>query len=128
MARDQAAFFGLNFETNRCKPGTAFVWCLPKDYNQEKHPFTCRKQEQVFGFFHLKYKLSDYQLQNKSLPWDYDFKFVIDEISNINDKDQSMMISMYFAVSWMEPRLVINETAKEWTEDRTGPKDVGEES
>ena len=37
-----------------------------------------------------------------------------------------MMISMYFAVSWMEPRLIINESAVEWTEDRTGPKDVSE--
>ena len=35
-----------------------------------------------------------------------------------------MMISMYFAVSWTEPRLVINESAKEWTEDSTGPRDV----
>ena len=35
-----------------------------------------------------------------------------------------MMISMYFAVSWMEPRLVINETASEWTEDSTGPVNV----
>ena len=66
----------------------------------------------------------DYKLENKSLPWDYDFKFVIDEISNINDKAQSMMISMYFAVSWTEPRLVINQSATEWSEERTGPKDV----
>ena len=25
---------------------------------------------------------------NKSLPWDYDFRFVIEEINNINDKAQ----------------------------------------
>ena len=25
---------------------------------------------------------------NKSLPWNYDFKFVVEEISNINDKAQ----------------------------------------
>ena len=35
-----------------------------------------------------------------------------------------MTINMYFAVSWLEPRLVINETAVEWEEDRTGPKNV----
>ena len=29
-----------------------------------------------------------HHLQNKSLPWDYDFRFVIEEISNINDKEQ----------------------------------------
>ena len=52
---------------------------------------------------------------------------MIDEISNINDKAQSMMISMYFAVSWTEPRLVINQSATEWSEERTGPKDVSRE-
>ena len=31
---------------------------------------------------------SDFHLVNKSLPWDYDFRFVIEEISNINDKAQ----------------------------------------
>lgn len=35
-----------------------------------------------------------------------------------------MVINMYFAVSWLEPRLVINQTAVEWDEDRTGPKNV----
>lgn len=28
---------------------------------------------------------------NKSLPWDYDFKFVVEEISNVNDKAQVSM-------------------------------------
>lgn len=31
---------------------------------------------------------------------------------------------MYFAVSWLEPRLLINSSASEWTEEKTGPKDV----
>ena len=35
-----------------------------------------------------------------------------------------MSISMYFAVSWMEPRLQINQTATEWSEAITGPKNV----
>ena len=30
----------------------------------------------------------DFTLVNKSLPWDYDFRFVIEEISSINDKEQ----------------------------------------
>jgi len=107
---DPNTFFRLNFETNRCKPNTSFIWCLPKDYNLEKHPF------------------SYYYLENKSLPWDYQFKFVIDEISNVNDKTQSMMISMYFAVSWLEPRLIINDSAVEWIEDRTGPNNQVNES
>lgn len=107
---DPNTFFRVNFDTNKCKPNASFIWCLPADYNLEKHPF------------------SYYYLENKSLPWDYQFKFVIDEISSINDKTQSMMISMYFAVSWLEPRLQINSTAQEWIEDRTGPKDQVNES
>ena len=70
------------------------------------------------------WSFSDFHLVNKSLPWDYSFRFVIEEISNINDKDQTMSISMYFAVSWLEPRLQINSSASEWTEDRTGPLNV----
>ena len=33
-------------------------------------------------------------------------------------------MSMYFGVSWLDPRLKINESASEWTEVKTGPKDV----
>ena len=31
---------------------------------------------------------------------------------------------MYFAVAWEEPRMVINESAVEWRDARTGPTDV----
>ena len=62
---------------------------------------------------------SVHQQLNKSLPLDYNFRFVIEEISNINDKEQSMTIHMYFAVMWLEPRLVINQSAVEWDEDRS---------
>ena len=114
----------VNFDTNKCKPQKNFVWCLPKDYNLEKHPFSC-KSKLIFKHHGILIILFEvFHLQNKSLPWDYQFKFVIDEISNINDKTQSMMVSMYFQVSWLEPRLQINESALEWIEDRTGPKDV----
>merc|ERR1711899_582400 len=46
----------------------------------------------------------------------------------INDKAQSMVISMYFAVAWEEPRMVINESAVEWRDARTGPTDEVNES
>ena len=39
-----------------------------------------------FGF--LLFWLLDFNLVNRSLPWDYAFRFVIEEISNINDKSQ----------------------------------------
>lgn len=32
--------------------------------------------------------VSDSNLIKKSLPWNYDFKFVVEEISNVNDKAQ----------------------------------------
>ena len=35
-----------------------------------------------------------------------------------------MSISMYFGVSWLDPRLNINHSATEWYEVKTGPKDV----
>ena len=136
----------MSLDTNRCKPNTSFIWCLPQDYNQEKHPFTCKYIFMLeINFFTLKFL--DFHLANRALPWDYDFRFVIEEISNINDKSQvrynyskcknsfitalthhfplqTMSISMYFAVSWMEPRLQINDSAIEWSEAITGPKNV----
>jgi len=100
----------MSHDPTKCSPNKTFVWCLQNDYNKEKHPFT---------YFHL---------MNKTLPLNYDFKFVIDEISNINDKAQTLSFAMYFSVSWLEPRLVINSSASEWTEEKTGPKDQVNES
>jgi len=88
-----------------CKPNSSYVWCLPRDYNQEKHPFTYAN------------------LINKTLPWTYDFTYFVEEITNINDKAQTISMSMYFGVSWLDPRLRINDSATEWTEVKTGPKD-----
>ena len=28
--------------TNKCQTNKTYIWCLPLDYNQEKHPFTCK--------------------------------------------------------------------------------------
>jgi len=100
----------VSHDPTLCLKDRPFVWCLPSDYNKEKHPFT---------YFHL---------MNETLPLKYNFKFVIDEISNINDKAQTLSFAMYFAVSWLEPRLVINSSASEWTEEKTGPKDQVNES
>ncbi len=76
---------------NSCKENNAsFVWCLPPDYNQEKHPFICTKRKHRFpqkSQINFEF-ISDSHLINKSLPWNYDFKFVVEEISNVNDKAQ----------------------------------------
>ena len=113
---------GHHDSTNKCQTNKSFIWCFPADYNQEKHPFTCEWHQSNVYTDELLFL--DFHLVNKSLPWDYAFRFVIEEISNINDKAQTMSISMYFAVSWLEPRLQINVSATEWTEDRTGPLNV----
>ena len=88
-----------------CKDNQPFTWCLPKGYSKEDDPF--------------RYTY----LTNMSLPWSYDFKFIIKEVSNVNDKAQSISVSMYFGVSWFEPRLKINESAEDWTETKMGPPD-----
>jgi hypothetical protein len=36
---------------------------------------------------------------------------------------QTVTLAMYFGIVWMEPRLLINDTATEWTEFKFGPPD-----
>ena len=52
------------------------------------------------------------------------FNFDIREISEVNDKAQSLSIPMYFTVSWVEDRLWINESHPAWNENMTGPLNV----
>ena len=52
------------------------------------------------------------------------FDFDIREVSEINDKSQTLSIPMYFSVSWLESRLWINKSAKAWNQSITGPKNV----
>jgi len=92
-------------QDHTCKENISFVWCIPSNYNVEEDPFRYTS------------------LTNKSLPWSYDFKFIIKEVSNVNDKAQSISVSMYFGVRWFEPRLIINESAADWTEPKLGPDD-----
>ena len=40
--------------------------------------------------------ISDFHLMNETLPLNYNFKFVIDEISNINDKAQVTLFTWKF--------------------------------
>ena len=92
-------------QDHTCKDNISFVWCIPSNYNVEEDPFRYTS------------------LTNNSLPWSYDFKFIIKEVSNVNDKAQSISVSMYFGVRWFEPRLIINESAEDWTEPKLGPDD-----
>lgn len=48
-------------EDNYCAPNGTYVWCLPRDYNQEKHPFTCKSSiniEVIFKRFLLGFCIS----------------------------------------------------------------------
>ena len=101
---DPLSVLGMSLETNRCKPNQTYIWCLPFDYNQEKHPFTCELVVMVENrigtnprLFRWEFTMTitDHHLQNKSLPWDYDFRFVIEEISSINDKEQVKQDGMF---------------------------------
>ena len=33
-----------------CNPNVSYVWCLPRDYNREKHPFTCKYYQAMIKF------------------------------------------------------------------------------
>ena len=127
----------VNFDTNKCKPQKNFVWCLPKDYNLEKHPFSC-KSKLIFKHHSILIILFEvFHLQNKSLPWDYQFKFVIDEISNVNDKTQVRLkseglpetINLPCFSRWWYPCTLLcpgsspgfRSTTPRWSGARTGP-------
>ena len=87
-----------------CSSNKDYVWCLPDNYTAEENPFQHADM-----------------VPNRPLPWYYVFEFRIKNIDKIDDKAQSVSISMYFSVRWFEPRLVINETHKAWSEVKLGP-------
>jgi hypothetical protein len=52
-----------------------------------------RKKLKYFRNLHSDRLIPDFHLMNETLPLNYNFKFVIDEISNINDKAQVMLFT-----------------------------------
>jgi hypothetical protein len=89
-------------EKQKCQERKSFVWCLPINYNKEHEPWW------------------DIDTTSSTFPWKYDFYFHIREIQWINDEKQKFKLSMHLELTWEEPRLSINETATEWTDDRFG--------
>ena len=87
-----------------CSSNENYVWCLPDNYTSEENPFQHADM-----------------VPNKPLPWNNSFEFNIKNIDKIDDKAQSVSLSMYFSVKWFDPRLVINETHKAWSEVKLGP-------
>ena len=43
--------------------------------------------------------------------------FFIFDVQEVNDRRQTIKLSMYFVVKWLEPRLNINEDAAEWDDE-----------
>lgn len=88
-----------------CVQNSSYVWCIPSDYNYE---------EESWNYAHIT---------NRTFPWNYHFRFDINEVQEVNDKKQTIYLDMYFYVTWFEPRLIINETALDWAEITFGPPD-----
>ena len=89
-----------------CRENQTFVWCIPPSYNNKEEPWRYRS------------------LIKASFPWIYHFKFHIFDVQEVNDKKQTIGISMYFGIKWKEPRLVINETASDWNDTKFGLPDT----
>ena len=71
-------------------------WCVPSDYNNGIQPWQYGNKG------------------NLSLPWMYDMTFSILDIHKISDEDLTVTFSMYFHISWLEPRLKINHDHPKW--------------
>ena len=85
-----------------CHQNSTYVWCIPMDYSNRKEPW--RYKDTIGATF----------------PWFYHFKFTIFDIEEVNDRDQTVRMSMYFNVKWLEPRIVINEAATDWNDTKYG--------
>ena len=96
------------YKTNEytCVDNEQFVWCIPKLYNTGKEPWRYR------------------HLTNTSFPWMYEFYFWILDVQEVNDELQTVSISMYLIVKWLEPRLIINASAADWKDIKFGSPDV----
>ena len=83
-----------------CEKDTSYSWCIPSTYDRHIDPW--------------KYT----ENTNITLPWSYHFEFSILDVKAIDDFDQTITIMMYLRIKWLEPRLEINESSKEWTQDQ----------
>ena len=88
-----------------CLKNQPFVWCIPKGYNTAEEPWRYR------------------YITNATFPWIYHFKFYIIDVQEVNDQKQTVSISMYFVIAWLEPRLKINSSAADWNDTKFGSPD-----
>ena len=78
-----------------CGKTQLFDWCLPHCYNKDIEPW-----------MHLNQT-------NGSIPFIYDFEFVISSIHEVNDFGGTLVIEMYFIIRWREPRIQIKHHSME---------------
>ena len=88
----------------RCIKNRPFVWCIPSSYNKETEPWDHR------------------HLTNSTLPWNFNMSFFIFDVQKVDDQTQTIKLSMYFVVKWLEPRLNIDEEAPIWSQIKTTKK------
>ena len=43
--------YSLLEDDTYCNSNVSYVWCLPRDYNREKHPFSCKYQARINWHF-----------------------------------------------------------------------------
>ena len=84
-----------------CEKDISYSWCIPSNYDNNIEPW--------------KYRANT----NTTLPWNYHFEFSILDVKAINDLAQTITIMMYLRMNWLEPRLEINESSKEWIQNNT---------
>ena len=89
-----------------CINGQVLDWCIPLDYNDRNEPW--------------RYK----EIIQATFPWTYEFKFFIFDIQEVDDEKQTVSLSMYFTIAWLEPRIEINETAAAWDDTTYGLPDT----
>ena len=70
----------LTKDDYNCRKNKTFVWCVPLDYSNRKEPW--------------RYK--DIISPPAVFPWYYHFKFTIFDVEEVNDKDQTVRLRMYF--------------------------------
>ena len=57
--------YSLLEDDTYCNPNSSYVWCLPRDYNREKHPFSCKYQARInWHFGHWDLFLASWKVGN----------------------------------------------------------------
>ena len=62
--------YSLLEDDTYCNSNVSYVWCLPRDYNREKHPFSCKYQARInWHFDHWDLFLVSWKVSNLINLW-----------------------------------------------------------